>query len=163
VAFTEMGLVRRIGKDDRPLPSFDATSAEAERKLADPADAGQPLEARARAYLHANCGHCHCEGGGGAVDLRLPFPVAVAERKGVGIPPSRSDFALPQASILKPGDPYASTLYFRMAKFGRDRMPHLGSEQPDEAGLRLIEKWIAGMGADTAQTNRILDEESLDK
>ena len=34
-------------------------SAAKERKLADPTDAGQPLEARARAYLHANCGHCH--------------------------------------------------------------------------------------------------------
>jgi putative heme-binding domain-containing protein len=32
-----------------------------------------------------------------------------------------------------------------MAKFGRDRMPHIGSEQPDRAGLKLIEQWIAGM------------------
>jgi putative heme-binding domain-containing protein len=36
-------------------------------------------------------------------------------------------------------------MYFRMAKFGRDRMPHLGSEWPDEAGLRLMEDWIGGM------------------
>ena len=32
-----------------------------------------------------------------------------------------------------------------MAKFGRDRMPHLGSERLDEAGLKLIEEWIAAM------------------
>ena len=56
------------------LPPFDAASAAKERKLADPADASQPLEARARAYLHANCGHCHCDGGGGAVGLRLQYP-----------------------------------------------------------------------------------------
>ena len=65
--------------------------------------------------------------------------------KAVGIRPTRGDFGLPDARIIKPGDPYASTLYFRMAKFGRDRMPHIGSERPDEAGLNLIAQWIAGM------------------
>ncbi len=146
VAFTETGLIRRAGPDGGPLPPYDAESAAKERKLVDPTDAGQPMDARARSYLHANCGHCHCEGGGGAVDLRLQYPVAVAEMKAVGVRPSRGDFGLSQACIVKPGDPYASTLYFRMAKFGRDRMPHIGSEWPDEAGLMLIENWIAGMG-----------------
>ena len=61
----------------------------------------------------------------------------VAEMKAVGVRPTRGDFGLPDARIIKPGDPCASTLYFRMAKFGRDRMPHIGSERPDEAGLEL--------------------------
>ncbi len=152
VAFTEAGLIRRAGKDGKPLPPFDAASVARERKLADPADADQPLEARARAYLHANCGHCHSDGGGGSVNLRLQFPVSVAEMKAVGVRPTRGDFGLPDACIIKPGDPYASTLYFRMAKFGRDRMPHIGSERPDEAGLKLIEDWIAGMSGDAAKT-----------
>jgi len=145
VALTEARLIRRAGKDGEPLPSFDANSAARERKLADPADAGQSLEARARAYLHANCGHCHTFGGGGSVDLRLQFPVPVAEMKAVSVRPARGDFGLPDACIINPGDPFASTLYFRMAKFGRDRMPHIGSERLDEAGLQLIEGWIAGM------------------
>src|SRR5262249_57969166 len=55
------------------------------------------------------------------------------------------DFGLPDAYIIKPGEPWASTLYYRMAKFGRDRMPHIGAERPDEAGLQLIEVWITGM------------------
>src|SRR5439155_22910515 len=88
VVFSELGHIRRAGKDGKPLPPFDDASAARERKLADPADAGQPLEARARAYLHANCGHCHSNGGGGAVDLRLQFPVAVAQMKAVGIAPT---------------------------------------------------------------------------
>ena len=146
VALTQEGLIRRAGPDDWPLPPFDADSVAKERKLADPADEGQPLEARARAYLHTNCGHCHCDGGGGAVDLRLQFPVEVAEMKAVGVPPARGDFGLPHAAIIKAGDPYASALYFRMSKFGRDRMPHIGSDRPDEAGLKLIGDWIAGMG-----------------
>jgi putative heme-binding domain-containing protein len=32
-----------------------------------------------------------------------------------------------------------------MAKFGRDRMPHIGAERPDEAGLQLVEEWIASL------------------
>ena len=123
-----------------------------ERRLADPADAGQPLEARARSYLHGNCGHCHSDHGGGSVPLRLKFPVEVAEMNAVGIRPTRGDFALPDARIIKPGDPGASTLYFRIAKFGRDRMPHIGSERPDEAALKLIEQWIAGLDTATEKT-----------
>jgi putative heme-binding domain-containing protein len=158
-ALTEMGLIHRAGNDGKMLPPFDADSAARERKLADPADASQPLEARARSLLHANCGHCHFEHGGGSVPLRLKFPVSAAEMKAVGVRPTRGDFALPEACIIKPGDPYASTLYFRMAKFGRDRMPHIGSERPDEVGLKLIEQWIAGMG----KPEPVLDSGPLDK
>jgi putative heme-binding domain-containing protein len=119
---------------------------EREPKLADPADARARLSARALAYLHVNCGHCHTFGGGGAVDLRLQFPVNINEMNAVDVRPSRGDFGLPDARIIKAGDPCASTLYLRMAKFGRDRMPHIGSERPDEAGLNLIEQWIVDMG-----------------
>src|SRR5262245_59870544 len=140
-----MGLISRVAADGKELPPFDAESAARERQLADPEDASQPLEARARAYLQANCGHCDVFGGGGAVELRLQFPVSVAEMQVVGVRPARGNFGLPDACIIKAGDPAASTLYFRMAKFGRDRMPHLGSERPDEAGLDLIARWIAGM------------------
>ncbi len=145
VALTEAGLIRRAGSDGKPLPPFDAASAARERKLADPADAGQPLEARARSYLHANCGHCHSDHGGGSVPLRLHFSFSNGDMKAVGASPTRGDFGLPGAFLIKPGDPWASALYFRMAKFGRDRMPHIGSDLPDEAGLRLMERWIAGM------------------
>ena len=95
--------------------------------------------------------------GGGSVDLRLQFSVANAEMNAIGVRPSRGDFALPDARIIKPGDPWASTLYFRMAKFGRDRMPHLGSERPDEAGLDLVARWIAGMDRGAASADRAPD------
>jgi hypothetical protein len=140
ISLTEMGYIRRAGKDGKPLPPFDAASAARERKLTDPTDAQEPLEARARGYLHANCGHCHFEHGGGTVALRLQFSVPRAEMKAIGVRPVRGDFGLPDAYIVKPGAPWASTLYYRMAKFGRDRMPHVGAERPDEAGLRLIEE-----------------------
>jgi putative heme-binding domain-containing protein len=163
VTLSEAGFISRVGKDGKPLPPFDDSSAARERKLTDPTDSAQPLEARARGYLHANCGHCHSEHGGGSVPLRLQFPVAVAGMKAVGIRPTRGDFGLPDASIIKPGDPWASTLYFRMAKFGRDRMPHIGSERPDEAGLKLIEQWIAGMNKGGEKTIPVLEGKSPDK
>ena len=147
ISLTETGYLRRVGRDDKPLPPFDSASVARERKIADPFDSSQPLEARARAYLHANCGHCHSDHGGGSVALRLTFTVPPGEMKAVGVRPTRGDFGLPDAHIIKPGDPWASTLYYRMAKFGRDRMPHIGAERPDEEGLKLIENWIAGMAA----------------
>jgi putative heme-binding domain-containing protein len=146
VALTESGIIRRAGGDGKPLPPFDAASAARERRIAGPADAAQPLEARARSYLHANCGHCHSDHGGGSVPLRLHFTFPTARTNAVGVRPTRGDFGLPDACIIKPGDPWASTLYFRMAKFGRDRMPPIGSDVPDEVGLRLVERWIAGLG-----------------
>jgi putative heme-binding domain-containing protein len=33
-------------------------------------------------------------------------------------------------------------LYYRMAKLGRGRMPHIGSDVVDEEGLKLIAQWI---------------------
>jgi putative heme-binding domain-containing protein len=154
VTLTEVGFIRRADQDGKPLPPFDDVSAARERRIADPTDEAQPLEARARSYLHANCGHCHSDHGGGSVPLRLQFPTPVAEMNAVGIRPTRGDFALPDACIIKPGDPYASTLYFRMAKFGRDRMPHIGSERPDEVGLDLIARWIAGINGGAEGTDR---------
>ncbi len=145
VALTEAGFVRRASDDGNPLPPFDAASAARERTIADPTDERQPLEARARAYLHANCGHCRSDHGGGSVPLRHQLPTPDSAMNAVGIRPTRGDFGLPDARIIKPGDPYASTLYFRMAKFGRDRMPHIGSERPDEATLDLVARWIHGI------------------
>jgi putative heme-binding domain-containing protein len=72
--------------------------------------------------------------------------------KAVGIRPTRGDFGLAEARIIKPGDAFASTLYFRMAKYGRDRMPHIGSERPDEAGLELIGKWIESLRPGEVET-----------
>ena len=147
VALTENGAIRRVGKGDKSLPPFDADSVAREKKMADPTDVAQPIEARARAYLHANCGHCHSDHGGGSVPLRLQYSTRPADMKAIGVRPTRGDFGLTDACIIKPGDPWASTLYYRMAKFGRDRMPHIGAERPDEAGLKLVEDWISSLGA----------------
>lgn len=148
-------LVRR-GLDDAPQPPFDAALAAAEDRLADPQDATAPLDARARSYLHANCSHCHRFNGGGIVGLDLLHKKKLAETRLLEAP-IRGDFGIRDARVVAPGEPERSTLFFRMAKFGRDRMPHVGAELPDEAGLRLIENWIASL---TPDSSRKVDESS---
>ncbi len=52
-------------------------------------------------------------------------------------------FGLTGARIVVPGDPYSSVLLYRMAKWGRGRMPHVGSNLHDEQGLHLVHEWIS--------------------
>jgi putative heme-binding domain-containing protein len=112
------------------------------RAMTRPHDASTPINDRARSYLHANCAHCHRFGAGGSVDLDLKYDTPLERMKILEIRPVQGTFEMPGAHILSPGDPYRSALYYRMAKLGRGRMPHMGSEVVDEAGLRLIHDWI---------------------
>src|SRR5207302_143397 len=75
--------------------------------------------------------------------------------------PARGDFGLPDARIIARGHPERSTLYYRMAKFGRDRMPHIGAELPDEAGLKLVGDWIASLGSSSASSVTLPSDEEL--
>jgi putative heme-binding domain-containing protein len=111
-------------------------------RLTDPHDATASIDARARSYLHANCAHCHRFGAGGSVDMELKYDTPLDRMKIVETRPMQGTFEMPGAQIVAPGDPYRSTLYYRMAKLGRGRMPHIGSEVVDERGLRLIRDWI---------------------
>ncbi len=111
-------------------------------RLTDPHAATAKVDARARSYLHVNCAHCHRFGAGGSVDLELKYDTPLDEMKILEARPVQGSFEMPGAQILAPGDPYRSVLYYRMAKLGSGRMPHIGSEIVDEAGLRLIRDWI---------------------
>ncbi|HKI36020.1 MAG TPA: PQQ-dependent sugar dehydrogenase [Gemmataceae bacterium] len=110
--------------------------------LTDPHDASAKIDARARSYLHVNCAHCHRFGAGGSVDLELKYDTPLDRMKILETRPVQGTFEMPGGQILAPGDPYRSALYYRMAKLGRGRMPHVGSEVVDEQGLRLIHDWI---------------------
>jgi uncharacterized repeat protein (TIGR03806 family) len=111
-------------------------------RLTNPHDSTATIDARARSYLHANCAHCHRFGAGGSVDMELKYDTPLDRMKIVETRPMQGTFEMPGAQIVSPGDPYRSTLYYRMAKLGRGRMPHIGSEIVDERGLRLIHDWI---------------------
>lgn len=131
--------------------------------LVDPYDTKADLDRRARSYLQANCAHCHQFNAGGTVDIDLRVETPLVKTKTVGVKPVQGTFGLPDGKIIAAGDPFRSTLYYRMAKHGRGRMPHLGAQMVDEAGLRLIGDWIRSLPANSdaltmLQRLRELDE-----
>ncbi len=145
----ELGVLKRVGRGDKPKAPFTAAELAKQPKLADPHAEGATLDQRARAYLHANCGHCHRFGGGGAVDFELHSAANIKNEKLWNATPTRGLFDLSDPKLIAPGHAERSAVYYRMAKFGSGRMPHLGSELPDERGLSLIEAWLATLDGGT--------------
>ena len=140
--FKGMGLLELKHRDwRREVPFTDSLPP----ALVDPYDVRADLDGRARSYLQTNCAHCHQYNAGGTVDIDLRVDLPLARTKTIGVAPVQGTFGIPEAKILAPGDPFRSTLYYRMAKLGRGRMPHLGSELVDDVGLRLMGDWIRSM------------------
>lgn len=132
------------GLFDAPLPDLGGVAA-----LADPAGDG-PVEARARAWLHANCAHCHRPGGGGARSgLTLLAWEDDPTRYGVcKVPAAAGPGTGGHAHDIVPGDPDASILPFRIASTDPGiKMPELPNRTPDPLGLALVRAWIAEMPA----------------
>ena len=147
VEWCASGHLRRVGDGDKLLAPFDEARAAKEPVLADPFGGTYSLDQRARAYLHANCAHCHrFGGGGGQVVLELDAFRPLKEMGILDARPKQGDFGLPDARLVAPGAPERSVLFYRTAKFGRGRMPHLGSELPHPAGLELLNTWIGALG-----------------
>lgn len=102
----------------------------------------------ARTYLDVNCASCHRQNGGGLVPMELERHLLEERLHAIDVPPQRGDFGIREARVIDPGRPERSTLYYRMAKTGSGRMPHLGSQVVDERGLRLIYDWIESLNPD---------------
>ncbi len=113
--------------------------------LVNPYDATQPIEDRARSWLHANCAACHRNGAGGAVPAHLNVDKKLGELRVVDVKPTRGDFGLTDARIIAPGRPYSSVLLWRVATEGAGHMPAIGTRTVDDAGVKLLRDWIANM------------------
>lgn len=136
-----------LGLFTQPLPQ----SPDELPRLANYHDSKLPIDARARAYLHANCSHCHRKWGGGNTEFRLLSTVALNEMGIANVPPAHGGFYISNARILTPGSPYTSVLYYRVAKLGPGRMPRIGSTVVDAEGVTLLGEWIRSLNADRAQ------------
>ncbi|MFL5271661.1 MAG: PQQ-dependent sugar dehydrogenase [Anaeromyxobacteraceae bacterium] len=131
------------------LGVLDAQLAPASPGAAHLAAPGGPdgLEARARAYLHANCSNCHRPSGpgGGPADLRYTTPLR--DMRVCDVAPDHGDLGIGGARILAPGAPARSMLSARMHQLGTGHMPPLGTREVDAAGVSLVDGWIASLGA----------------
>jgi len=114
-------------------------------RLVNPHDAAQPLELRARSWLHANCAACHRNGAGGAVPSHLNIDKKLDAARVLDVRPARGDFGLTDARVIAPGRPYSSALLWRIATEGAGHMPMTGSRTVDEAGAKLVRDWIASL------------------
>jgi glucose/arabinose dehydrogenase len=112
------------------------------RQLPDPTDAKQPLNARARAYLHANCAHCHVEAGGGNSALDVEFTTAPDRMRIFDVKPQHDAFGITDARIIAPGTPDRSVLLQRLNRRGTGQMPPLASTMVDQKALELLREWI---------------------
>jgi hypothetical protein len=118
-------------------------------RLADPYDQSQPLEARARSYLHANCSICHMQAGGGNAQINLEYSASLTRMNAIELMPLHHKFALDDARIIAPGHPERSTLLHRMAHRGEGsgQMPQLATYLVDQAAVKLMEDWIRSLKA----------------
>jgi uncharacterized repeat protein (TIGR03806 family) len=114
-------------------------------RLVDYEDERQPLEPRARAYLHANCSHCHRKWGGGNAPFQLLETLSLKDTGAVDAKPAQGTFGLEDPRILAPGEPGRSLILHRMKLLGLGRMPHVASRVVDEKGVKLIEEWLRGI------------------
>lgn len=129
-------------------------------KMVDPHDSDQDLDARARSYLAINCAHCHRRGGGGTARIEFPVTHQLEQTNAVDQKATQGDFGIPDGKVISPQNRYYSVLYYRMGTVGRGRMPHLGSTECDEQGLKLIGDWIDSLG-DPASKVPLEDDQVL--
>lgn len=121
-------------------------------------DPSASLADRAKAYLHTNCGHCHQNGAGGAADLDLSWTVPLDKSKLLDARPLQGTLGVADGRLIAPGDPLRSILMHRIARQGRGRMPHIGSDLCDPEGIRLVRDWIASLtGEKPSHTTSLTD------
>lgn len=114
------------------------------KKLPNPYDEKEPLEARARSYLHANCAHCHVGAGGGNSQFDLELGHDLAKLKLIGEKPLHHKFGIADPLLIAPGEPERSVLLHRISHRGEKsgQMPQLATSVVDEAAVKLFREWI---------------------
>jgi mono/diheme cytochrome c family protein len=135
VIANQLATLEHLGIFDRKLPA----TPDKLPSLVDYRDTKADLNARARAYLHANCSHCHRKWGGGNAEFQL---LATMPLDQLGIVNTRAGQGNFDPRILVPGAPDRSLIPYRMGKVGLGRMPHIASNVVDEKATKMIEEWI---------------------
>ena len=131
-------------REPRPSPLFSRFPTDM-KALVDPYDAKQPLDARARSWLHVNCSSCHVEAGGGNAAMDLEFNRELDKMRILDVKPLHQTFDLPDAKLVAPGRPERSVLVHRLGLRGPGQMPPLASTKVDERGAALMREWVRSL------------------
>ncbi|NNF15489.1 MAG: hypothetical protein HKN70_02025, partial [Gammaproteobacteria bacterium] len=151
--FDSIGLI--AGGLSAPVSELDA--------LPDPTDTMEPLDERARGYLHANCASCHQPSGPGFGPMDLRYFIAGESMGAADENPMAGDLGIPGAKILVRGNPDLSMLLIRMLRLDFARMPILGTEIVDPEGTALVSAWInSGLGFGVADSDADQKTDDLD-
>nr|MBA3504051.1 PQQ-dependent sugar dehydrogenase [Deltaproteobacteria bacterium] len=119
---------------------------EAAARLADPAATVEPIDSRARSYLHANCSHCHRPMGGGQGMMDLRISQSLADTKTCAVTNTQGPVQ-GATQLVTPGMPAASILSLRIHATDNKRMPPVGVTVADDAGAAVIDEWIRSLPA----------------
>ncbi|HEY0715167.1 MAG TPA: hypothetical protein VGF45_20980 [Polyangia bacterium] len=149
VRANQLATLAAIGMFDNSFPGTDPTTWPATWvRVPAPDDASVGIEARARAYLHANCANCHRPGVGNSGTSDLRMGTALAATKTCDEPPLKGTLGHGSGvRLLAPGNPDASMLLLRMRALDSTRMPTVASLLVDDAGVNLVGAWIAALAA----------------
>jgi glucose/arabinose dehydrogenase len=120
------------------------------KKLVDPYDKTQPLDLRARSYLHANCAICHVDAGGGNAQFNVDFLAKPESVKLFDVKPQHHTFGIKDARLIAPGDPDRSVLLYRVATREQGHMPPLATSLVDREATEMLREWVRAMKATPA-------------
>ncbi len=116
-------------------------------RLPTPTGTADPVDQRARSYLHANCAMCHQPGGPGRGPEDFRFSTPIDQMGALYVFPTQSSFGIPDARLLYPGRPQQSIISYRMHTTDEGRMPPIGRSLMDVQGVGVIDSWItSGLG-----------------
>lgn len=135
----QLAMLQRLG-----LLKLEKAVDQLER-LADPYDVNEPLERRAKSYLHANCAICHVDAGGGNAQMQLEYSTPLDKMKIVDAIPVHDKFNLPESRLVAPGSPERSVLLHRISMRGRGQMPQLATSIVDGPAVEMLTQWIRQM------------------
>jgi hypothetical protein len=137
----------RLQREQKGPGPMLSKSPDKYRKLVDPYDKEQPLDARARSYLHANCAICHVDAGGGNAQFNVDFFVKADKMKLFDVKPQHNTFGLKEARLIAPGAPERSVLLHRVGTREQGHMPPLASFLVDRAAVDMLREWVRTMKA----------------
>ena len=115
------------------------------KKLVNPYDKTNSLEARVKSYLHSNCANCHINAGGGNSQMDLDFFADKDKIKILDEKPNHHTFGFKDAKIIAPGDPERSVLLHRISIVGTGQMPQISRNMVDKQAVELFTEWIRSL------------------